>query len=300
MRAPFHCLPLALGTALLLGAGASAEPLAIDHPPAPDGAARAPVAADTVWLPTEPGRRWTYVYERERTRIVEGSQEARETLRGTRVDQVMGPAPEFGPETVLIESLLRGQVAGQPIETVERRRSFVESSGGGLVVLAREAPNPLGGEPELARFAVPLALLPPGLGVAQGGKWRVGVDEASGLRSEVRGEILGLQDAQTPAGLFEKCLVVRYTADIAGAIDLYGDRIEVREGRGVTTAWYAPGVGQVLAKEELDQTLELSNGSTIQVREQIEFALRELWLPAAPAAAPAPAPEAPADSLSTP
>ena len=196
--------------------------------------------------------------------------------------------------------------------SIERRKSFVESSSGGLLVLAREAPNPLGGEPELARFAVPLALLPPGLGVAQGEKWRVGVDEASGLRSEVRGEILGLQDAQTPAGLFEKCLVVRYTADIAGAIDLYGDRIEVREGRGVTTAWYAPGVGQVLAKEELDQTLELSNGSTIQVREEIEFALSEIWLPAAPvaaltetepaapAAAPAPAPEAPADSLSTP
>jgi len=86
--------------------------------------------------------------------------------------------------------------------------------------------------------------------------------------------VLGVQDAQTPLGLFERCLVVRIQGKIAGVIEANGNRMEVPEGSFTATEWYAPGVGPVLIKEELTQTIVLEDGTTLEYSERTQFALR--------------------------
>ena len=285
---PLLARPLKSLPALLLLAAAPA--LADETAPVNEQeVAVATAGTGPVWMPLEPGRSWTYVFARERSRETENGEET-ESLRGSLVQQVVGPSAEEGG--VLVEALLRGRAEGQAAESIEKRRSFVEAGDGALRVLAREAQDPLGGEARLARFSPPLELIR--AGVAPGETWHVGVDRYGDIRITFEAEILGLQDAQTPAGLYERCLVVRYTGRIEGGIALYGDRIEVRDGRLSATEWYAPGVGLVLAKEDLEQTLELSSGASLIFREKTQYALGQTAVAGAPPAAVAP-PDEPVD-----
>ncbi|MBW2294240.1 MAG: hypothetical protein JRG94_18290 [Deltaproteobacteria bacterium] len=61
--------------------------------------------------------------------------------------------------------------------------------------------------------------------------------------------------------------------------------MEVPSGDFSVTQWYAPGVGLVLAKEEISQTLVLEDGKSMDYSERSQFALRstESTTAAAPA-----------------
>ena len=61
------------------------------------------------------------------------------------------------------------------------------------------------------------------------------------------------------------------------------------------TIWYAPGVGRVLAKEVLSQTVILEDGATLEYSERTQFALRsnEESAPASPISTAAVPPEFP-------
>ncbi len=237
------------------------------------------------WLPADVGNRWAYVYARERVRETASGPE-REILKGTRVDEVVGRAAGFARGSVEIHSVVRGRTEGAATETLERSRLFVLPSDGGLRVVARETPHPVTGETGLARFDPPLEPIRPG--IRSGQRWPLGQEVRDGLRTAYEGEILGLQTARTPAGLYENCLVVRTVGTLSGSAELYGTEIELEEGRVTTTEWYAPGVGLVLSKSEIDQSLRLSDGTALEINEKTQFALSavELASGATPPAAP--------------
>jgi hypothetical protein len=259
------------------------------HPAAADAALDAPAvpAAEAVpaaaakiapshttqprWVPLDVGNQWTYVYLRERERGLDGVAPDLESFRGTLVEEVVGNVPEYSPRAVEVRSTVRGHMEGSSSETIQKHRSFVESNGFSYRVLATEAENPVAGNIELKRFTPPLLALKADANVGE--KWRIGSRETGGLPTELEGEVLGVQDAKVPSGVFEKCLVVRYTGSFSGAIEISGNRIEVPSGEIVTTEWYAPGVGKVLAKEEIRQTMVLADGSALSYTERTQFAL---------------------------
>lgn len=224
------------------------------------------------WMPVAVGKRWTYTYVRERVRAVDSEEPVIEILHGTRVDEVVAARPDFAPDALEVQSVVTGRVEGAENETVETVRSFLQSNGSSFRLLALEATDPFANTNRLVRFTPPLELLRADAGT--GVKWPVGVQKLGDLTTELEGEILGIQDAQTPAGLYEKCLVVRYNGRVSGTTEAYGVRIEVPEGLLVILEWYAPGVGRVLAKEELNQIMRLSNGSTIKFSQRVQYALQ--------------------------
>ncbi|MGH0036799.1 MAG: hypothetical protein ACQGVK_17375 [Myxococcota bacterium] len=252
------------------------------------------------WLPADVGNRWSYVYTRERRRVDASAEETVESLRGSRVDRVVADAGEIAPGAVEIRSVVRGRSESAATDTVENRRFVVSTHGPGFRIHLREAPHLLTGEPQVSRFDPPFDRMRPDARRAE--PWKSGVEQSGGLRTEYESEVLGIQDAQTPAGLYEKCLVLRTRGVMSGSVHIYGQSVAVDEGHVVITEWFAPGVGRVLAKTEIEQKLGLADGSRLELFEKSQFALsavdlagsadlEEPVVPAAPAhgtAAPAP------------
>lgn len=231
-----------------------------------------PKAKPTVWVPTEVGRRWTYVYVREQTRQRGDEEPVVEKLRGTRVDEITALAPEFGPGVIRVHSRLSGRRAADEAQSSEERVSFMRFGDASYQLVAEETTDPASGIASLVQYDVPLSLLE--AGAKPGQRWKVGVRSRGDLHTDLEGEVLGAQDVQTPHGLFEHCLVIRLTGQISGVVEVYGSRMEVPTGDVTLTRWYAPGVGLVLAKEERSQTLVFEDGTRMEYSERTQFALR--------------------------
>ncbi|MCH7598357.1 MAG: hypothetical protein IH973_01260 [Myxococcales bacterium] len=243
-----------------------------------------PEAKPTVWVPTEVGKRWTYVYVRERTRDNGDGEPVVETLRGTRIDEITALAPEFGKNVVRVQSNLEGRQAAGAAPSTEERVGFLRYTGTSYQLVAEQTTDPASGIASLVQYDVPLSLLE--AGAQPGQRWKVGVRSQGGLHTDLEGEVLGAQDVQTPLGLFEHCLVIRLTGQISGIVEAYGSRMEVPSGDFTLTEWYAPGVGLVLAKEQRTQTLVFEDGTRVEYSERTQFALRstDSALAAVPAA----------------
>jgi hypothetical protein len=258
------------------------------------------------WLPAQVGNRWSYVYTRERRRVTQDAEQTVESLRGTRIDEVVSAAREVAPDAVEIHSVVRGRAENAATETVEHRRVVLSSRGAAFRIHLREAPNPVTGESQVFRFDPPFEGMRPDARRAE--PWKSGVEQSGGLRTEYETEILGMQDAQTPSGLYEKCLVLRTAGRMTGQVEVYGESVAVDDGRVVITEWFAPDVGRVLAKTEVEQKLRMADGAALELYEKSQYALSSVELAsgagpsrpvtepaspapsATPAAAPAPAP----------
>ncbi|MBW2723681.1 MAG: hypothetical protein JRE71_04780 [Deltaproteobacteria bacterium] len=274
----------------VLAPAAAAAELKIAGDPSPGGGvsgaiAQAPNPANPalVGLMIEIGRRWTYVFKSERTSTVAGGEPEVEKLHGTRVDEITGLAPELGEGVVRMLSSSRGRSASSPNELNEVRAGFYRAAGASLQLVAEQASDPTAGLAPLVQYEAPLSVLE--AAATPGQRWSVGVRSERDLHTSLEGEVLGVQDVQTPYGLFERCLVIRLTGQISGVIEAYGSRMEVPSGDFSVTQWYAPGVGLVLAKEEISQTLVLEDGKSMDYSERSQFALRstESTTAAAPA-----------------
>jgi len=236
------------------------------------------------WAPFEVGRSWTYVFARDRSRTISGQEPEIERLRGVRIDEITADAPQFGQGVVRMQSSMLGRLDADPdgAEVRENSVNFYRSTGNRYQLVAEEGETAGSGSNQITHYASPLRLLESQAEVGQ--KWKVGTRNQGGLTTELTGEILGVQDVQTPAGLFERCLVVRIEGRIAGVLEAYGSRMEVPEGTFSMTEWFAPGVGLVLTKEELSQVIVLEDGSRLDYSERTQFALRssEESAPASP------------------
>lgn len=234
-------------------------------------------------LMTEVGRRWTYMFVSERTRTFAGGAPEIERMRGTRIDEITGTAPEFGEGVVRMHSSWRGRSASNQNESTEEHAGFYRATGSSFQLVAEQASDPNSGLAAMVRYEVPLAVLE--TAAEPGQRWSVGVRSQQDLHTELEGELLGVQDVQTPQGPFERCLVIRLKGQTSGVVEVYGSRMEVPTGDYSITQWYAPGVGLVLAKEEINQTLVFEDGRSMDYSERTQFALRSTESPAA--AAPA-------------
>jgi hypothetical protein len=255
-------------------------------------------ASPARWIvPFEVGERWTYVFVRERGRSIAGAEvedaaeleSEVEKQRGTLTVEITGPAPEYGEGVVRMHSTLQGSEFGAAGTEPEESEAFLRVGSDGIALVAEKLNNPVEGKSRLTRYPVPLRLLD--AGVSAGEPWSVGVRRQGEMQTELTGRILGVQDVQTPRGLFEHCLVVRIEGVVSGVVEAYGSRMEIPDGRYTSTQWYAPGVGRVLVKQEIRQTLVLEDGSQVLYSERIQYALRETT--AAGPAAPEPEPARP-------
>ena len=85
-------------------------------------------------------------------------------------------------------------------------------------------------------------------------------DQPQGNQSEVleftiveKGEILGMESVETPAGTFENCLKIEYrTHTVLILPDEAGDEDLDPPGESVTTLWLAPGIGIVKFHQEAE------------------------------------------------
>lgn len=224
------------------------------------------------WVPSDVGRKWTYVYVTERSRALSGEVAQVEQRKGLRIDEIVTLAPDLGPDVFRMDSMTVGRSAPDAIETTERRTNYLRVAGSSFELVAEQQLDPTTGTAPLVQYEVPLSLLE--ATAAQGQRWKVGVRSHGDLHTDLEGEILGLQSTQTPLGNFGNCLVIRLTGQITGVVEVYGERMEVPSGDYTVTQWYAPGVGLVLAKEERSQTLIREDGSTMEYSERSQFALR--------------------------
>ena len=226
------------------------------------------------WVPTDVGRRWTYLFVSERSIARSGEEPHVEKLRGTRVDEISGLAPEIGENVIRVQSRLVGRTAGDASGSSDEKTGFYRATPSSYQLVAERTLDPTSGSAPLVRYEVPLAMLE--LTAEPGQRWKVGVRSQGDLHTDLEGEVLGVQNAQTPHSLFENCRVIRLSGQISGVIEVYGERMEVPSGDYTVTQWYAPGMGLVLAKEELRQTLVRGDGSSMEYSERNQFALRSV------------------------
>lgn len=253
---------------------ASAPEAAEQHEPTTKVAAQAkpPQLPKTIWTPSEIGNRWTYIYVSERQRTVADSEPVIEKVRGTRVDEITATAPEMGDDVVRLTTTLLGRSTASAAETSSKQTRYFRSSGSSYALVAEDIVNSVTAATKLVHYDAPLAVLE--AEAQPGQRWTVGVRSEGDLHTELKGEVLGVQDVETPSGTYEDCLVVRLMGQVSGVVEAYGRRMEVPSGDITVTTWYAPGVGLVLAKEERSQLLLLEDGTSIEYSERSQFALR--------------------------
>ena len=279
------------------GSGLEAE-----QAPAPSESSVAPAKVDRpavvsprsgrAFMPTSPGSRSTYVFVQERSRAIAGRDTEIEELRGTRIDEIAPHDGDQGRDVVRVDSQLHARGAGGEIR--ESRSHYYRVDDDRIELLGERYSDPTSALDLSTRYEVPLSILE--ASAEPGQRWEVGVRSRRDLHTRLDGEVLGIQDVDTPAGHFESCLVIRLTGETSGVLEAYGTRMEVPSGDVTLTRWYAPGHGLVLAKEERNQVVVLEDGTQIEYSERTRFALRsaETSIPARAGSVIAPA--APADS----
>ncbi|UCE85530.1 MAG: hypothetical protein JSU66_14505 [Deltaproteobacteria bacterium] len=237
------------------------------------------------WFPLRPGVRWSYDVRGEASRTFAGLTQS-ERLQGTREMQVRGASPHFPDRPYEVLEAHRVHVEsdmGARHTKSEMHSAYLKPAASGLLLYGEEIANPLqGGARKLVRHAKPIQLLP--AEPKRGQRWNVGTTELDGLRLDLAGEVVGIQDAQTPAGTYRGCLKVQIHGTFSGQFSLDGLHARVTDGRYRATEWYAPGVGLVLVEEQKELRLALPAGQTVSASEHVWRTLRETNVaPAAPA-----------------
>lgn len=267
LRAPLEMLRTVVGG---LAVALLATPLVAPH---------AASAADGRWMPVEVGTKKTFVHRQDRELESEGASLGDERMVGTREEWVIAP-PSSMPE-VTAEVRVTTTLAGTEGEQTETQRVFVSPTPSAYQIHAAEFEA--NGQRYAIRYPRPAVALAENVG--PGERWHVSSEDVGGLTGETWGEVVGIQDARTPAGLFEGCLVVRYTVELSGTLEVPGaGTMDVSDGRMVVTEWHAKDVGLVLAKEELSETLVAANGTEVVARMTSQSALKQLEGAASPAA----------------
>ena len=234
-------------------------------------AAGTAAAESDMWMPLEVGAHKTFVHRQDRTITSHGESFGDERWVGTREERVL-PAPA-GIEGATAELRVTTRIGSAAGEQVEVQRLFVSPTASAYQIHASEL------EAAGQRYAIhyPQAAIVLREGARVGERWHVSSEEVAGLKGDTWGEVIGLQDARTPAGLFEQCLVVRYTVELSGTIGVEGaGTFEVTDGTMVVTEWYAKGVGMVLSKEQMKETLVGADGTEIVATMEAQSSLKQI------------------------
>jgi hypothetical protein len=206
------------------------------------------------WMPVQPGITSVHVYRSQKVLRIDGRTVKDESISGTREYAIRDGAERFGQPAMEIRQTLRTRKDPAAGVVTKTNSEYVEQTANAYRILGSELE--WNGGRHIVRYPTPLAMLPERVQV--GAQWHVGRGRLEDLELDIHGRILGQQDAQTPAGLFRRCLVVEYTRTIAGRAD---DRVrgplEVLGGTSRTTVWYAWGVGEVMVKDETEMEVRI-------------------------------------------
>ncbi|MEZ4215683.1 MAG: hypothetical protein R3E88_04330 [Myxococcota bacterium] len=251
-------LALAVAIALAVGGPAGAEtPLA--------------ASGGEAWMPVDVGLYKRFVHRQDRDYTTGGMSLGVDRMVGTREERVVAAGADAGDAAaeIRISTELRGDESQVSRET---KRVFVSPTSSAYVVHGWDAVAD--GEQYRLRYPRPAVVLDEKAAV--GKRWHVSSESVGGLAGETWGEVVGLQDARTPAGRFEKCLVVRYTGTVTGEIEIPGaGRMQVTDGEVVVTEWHARGIGLVLSQERLRETLVGEGGVELVASMESETSLAE-------------------------
>jgi hypothetical protein len=105
-----------------------------------------------------------------------------------------------------------------------------------------------------------------------------------GIEVDMRGEVVGLEDVTTPAGRFRRCLVLRLTGAITGAVEPgSGVRVVIESGTVDTREWYCDGVGLVKTRIQMESQMRLPDGSLAHAQDSSERLLQDYDVAGSPA-----------------
>ena len=233
--------------------------------------AGAAAASDAPWMPVEIGAKKTFVHAQDRVLKTAGESLGEERWLGTREEWVLRAPGQVADATAEMRVTTRLRASGEG-EQVETQRLFVSPTASAYQIHSAELE--VNGQRYAIEYPRPAVALKEN--AQPGEKWHVSSEDVAGLRGETWGEVIGIQDARTPAGLFEQCLVVRYTVELSGTLEIPDvGGMDVAEGRMVVTEWHAKGIGLVLAKEELSETLIGPNGVEVVAEMKAQSSLKE-------------------------
>ena len=179
--------------------------------------------------------RWSYQLTRTRTLTLPDGQAQESRIEGRTVEEVtrsLGSVAGAKRAFEVITSTSASDVATQLPESTTQK-SVVSSQDGSLTMHTGE----IDGAP--IRVLRPLVSIPsaprPGM------KWDAGALIADGLRFELRGEVIGLENVTTRAGSFSNCLKIRYTGTVSGSTTMEGVQFELREAASKPWSGSPPG-----------------------------------------------------------
>jgi hypothetical protein len=264
----------------LLAAGLLSLGLAL---PAATGTASDELAADLLpesWMPVEIGRHKIFVHREDTHYSAQGTSLGEERRIGTREEEIL-VAPDHS--RAWAELRITTRVSSGAGEEVDVERMFVTPTRSAYEIHGAEFD--LGGQRFSLSYPRPVLVLKEG--AKAGERWHVSTEQVAGLRAYTWGEVIGIETARTPAGIFEDCLVVRYTGSVEGAIQVPGSGpMQVSDGKVVLTEWHARGIGLVLSQEEFSQTLSSQAGAKAKATVVTHSALKTLRRGASVPAAP--------------
>lgn len=211
--------------------------------------------AESAWLSLQVGNEWVYGITRHVENRTPDGRHAESRQHGALDARVTATSPG-GPEMFVLEGRIHW--AGSPVAARAEMPGVdgftVLTSTRGGAVLEHGVDYGQG----MQRHATPMVTVPATL---RGGlHWAVGTVEQRGMKIEVAGTLLGLQDAKTPAGTFPRCLKIRYAGPVSGALPSRGGTLPVQGGLYEATSWYARGVGEVLTRESLETRVLTARG----------------------------------------
>lgn len=199
------------------------------------------------WLPAEPGTRSLFRSSLKRTLYAGPHLAKKFQYQGDRSEELL-PAPKgYGAARSELRVTDRLMGARGVADISETQRHFLVPSPSRYRVVASE----MAVRGKRVVVKQPPDATPILKGAKPGVRWPAGVEVIDGLAFEREGELMGVQALDTPAGRFERCLVVRYTGSLMKpGLSPLGDGVRVKSGSVETTEWIAQGVGRVQVRQE--------------------------------------------------
>jgi hypothetical protein len=215
-------------------------------------AAPAAWAIGADWFPLHAGNRWVYAVHRDHT-YRPANDPIDRTFHIGRSTQVAESVTGRPPGAVLIQDVtVLSPTEGGSSESTVATRLF--SFDGGLQLRGSSEARPHARRTE-AVFDPPLQLLPT---TTVGETWKVGTYREGDLRTELQGEVMGVENLQDPA--CAGCLKVRYRGKLRGSVPIYQGSAQIESGSIERVMWFERGVGIVREVTTTESQLKLPDG----------------------------------------
>lgn len=202
-------------------------------------------SADGAWLDIRLGDEHIFEIEIKHGRSDYGEPFKYTNYKGTQHRAVIAGPERFGPGAMERRLTLRVAEGAASLDRTDLQRDFIKATPAGWELLSinrywffrRQDVD----------YGKGSLLLP--ARIAQGVKWNSARISDELIKIEETGEVIGVEDVTTPAGLLRNCLHVRYSGDIGTRHTRLDGRSTVM-GRYARDVWFARGVGVVREQEQ--------------------------------------------------